>query len=73
MNFYAGKPLIREDRWFKYYEMEPNVRARVSKFATYEVSIRATEVRKEWASWGEAARIGFAHPFQYEAGNHGRR
>jgi hypothetical protein len=63
MTFWLGKNLIREDRWFKWYEMGPGVKAMVSKFRTREADIRAIELKKEWASWEELERLMFAQAF----------
>jgi hypothetical protein len=63
MTFWLGKKLIREDRWFKVFEMQPSVQARVSKFMTREADIRETELKEEWVSWRESERLTFAQAF----------
>lgn len=63
MTFWLGKKLIREDRWFKVFEMQPSVMARVSKFMTRDADIRETELKKEWDSWRESERLTFAQAF----------
>lgn len=63
MTFWLGKKMIREDRWFKVFEMQANVNARVSKFMTLEAHIREADLKDEWASWGESERLTFAQAF----------
>jgi len=63
MTFWIGKKLLREDRWFKYYEMQPGISARVSKFLTLEVEVKESDLRREWESWNDSERIMFAQAF----------
>ena len=63
MTFWLNKKLIRENRWFKVFEMQAGVQARVSKFMTDELTIRATELKDEWVSWSESERLAFAQAF----------
>jgi hypothetical protein len=63
MNFWVGKKLIREGRWFKYYEMRPGVPLRISKFLSHETGMNASVLREEWVSWDESERLDFAQAF----------
>ena len=63
MTFWSKKKLIRENRWFKIFEMEPGVEARVSKFMTGEAAISETALQAEWALWGESEQLVFAQAF----------
>jgi len=63
MTFWIGKKLLREDRWFKYYEMQPGIPARVSKFLTLEADVNERDLRREWESWSDVQRIMFAQAF----------
>src|SRR5579872_2069532 len=59
------KNLVREDRWFRVYQPDPNANlfAYESKIETDKMSVSVGEVSAEWNSWDDDQRLMFAQAF----------
>jgi len=58
------KKLVREGRWSRVFEVEPNFFAYESKFEADGLSISVDELSADWNSWEDLEKLDFANAFR---------